>query len=93
MPSTMDNSIRALKGVGDRRAALFEKWGVSTVGDLLRLYPRDYEDWSHPLTVGEAPFGEPCCIRATVLRSPAEHRIRRGLTPVSYTHLTLPTIA
>ena len=79
MPPAMDNSIRALKGVGDRRAALFEKWGVSTVGDLLRLYPRDYEDWSHPLTVGEAPFGEPCCIRATALRAPAEHRIRRGL--------------
>ncbi|MCI8553338.1 MAG: ATP-dependent DNA helicase RecG [Clostridiales bacterium] len=79
MPSCMDNSIRILKGVGERRAAQFEQGGVSTVGELLRRYPRSYEDWSHPLSIAEAPFGEPCCIRAAVLTVPAEHRIRRGM--------------
>ncbi|HWR98391.1 MAG TPA: ATP-dependent DNA helicase RecG [Candidatus Methanoperedens sp.] len=36
--------VRAISGVGPARAALLERLGVATVGDLLRLLPRRYED-------------------------------------------------
>ncbi len=35
-------SIRVLKGVGEKTEKLFQKIGVVQVGDLLRYYPRDY---------------------------------------------------
>jgi len=36
--------VRCVPGVGPARAALLERLGVATVGDLLRLLPRRYED-------------------------------------------------
>lgn len=43
MPSLFEKDIQFLKGVGEKRAKLFQKLGAPTVGDLLRLYPRAYE--------------------------------------------------
>lgn len=77
---SLDQNIQYLKGVGEKRAQLFYKLGVQTVRDLLHYYPRDYEDWSHPLTVGSAPLNELCCVRAKLLFPAAEHRVRKGMT-------------
>ena len=38
-------SIRTLKGIGEKTEKLFQKLGIETVGDLLRYYPRDYEEY------------------------------------------------
>lgn len=80
MPSLYEKNIRELKGVGEKRAKLFEKLGAPTVGALLRLYPRGYEDWSNPISISTAPLNELCVIRATVLAKPSEQRIRKGMT-------------
>ena len=42
----IDDPITSVKGIGKIRASYFEKMGVFTVGDLIRLYPRDYLDYS-----------------------------------------------
>ena len=41
-------SIRTLKGVGEKTEKLFGKLGIETIGDLLRYYPRDYEEYRKP---------------------------------------------
>lgn len=79
MTSLMDRDIRFLKGVGEKRAKLLGKLGVFTLGALLRTYPRQYEDWSQTVSIAGAPLGETCCVRATVISAPREHRIRKGL--------------
>ena len=66
MASLFAKPITELTGVGSRRAELFRKLGAPTVGALLRLYPRAYEDWSSPCTVAEAPADVPCAVRAVV---------------------------
>ena len=62
--------LKYYKGVGEKRAQLFEKLGVDSSDALLRYYPREYEDWSDCITVEQAKAnaesGEVCCIRATV---------------------------
>lgn len=45
------DSITYLKGVGEKRAALFRKLGIETVGDLLRCFPRDYTDFTAPAPI------------------------------------------
>ena len=80
MPSLYRQGIQTLKGVGRRRAQLFEKLGAPTVGALLRLYPRAYEDLSRPFSVRSAPAGAVCAVRARVLQAPREARVRRGMT-------------
>ncbi len=80
MSSLFERDILELKGVGSKRAKLFYRLGVPTVGALLRFYPRNYEDWSHPYLISEAPLNEVCAIRVTVLFRPTEQRIRKGMT-------------
>lgn len=80
MASLYRKDIRSLKGVGERRAGLFGKLGVSSVGALLRFYPRAYEDLSRPVPVRSALAGVPCAVRARVTKSPSGTRIRGGMT-------------
>ena len=80
MALTIESPIQYVKGVGEKRAALFHKLDIFTVGDLLCHYPREYEDWSSACGIEEAPVGELCCIRAKAVTSPTERRIRRGLS-------------
>lgn len=80
MASLFDQKLQSLKGVGAKRAQLFEKLGVDSVGALLRYYPRAYEDWSHPFEIDAAPFDCPVCIRAAVISKVTETRIRKGMT-------------
>lgn len=76
----IDCSVRELPGVGEKRAALYEKLHIRTIGDLLRHYPRAYEDWSKTVTAAAAPPGQPCCLRVWVLSAPTEYRVRKGMT-------------
>ena len=78
MPSLFEKDIQFLKGVGEKRAKLFQKLGAPTVGDLLRLYPRAYEDWSVHTPVRETVLGEVAVVQGTVLQRPSEQRIRGG---------------
>lgn len=72
--------IEYLNGVGKKRAELFRKLGIDTVGALLEFYPREYEDWSRCYTVSEAPIDEKCCVKATVATAVDTYRVRKGLT-------------
>lgn len=79
MASLYEKKIDTLKGVGAKRAELFTKLGVPTVGDLLRLYPRSYEDWSTPLPIAQASIGDMAVVCGTAVKAPSEHRIRGGM--------------
>lgn len=78
MASLFEMDIRKLKGVGEKRAVLYTKLGAPTVGDLLRLYPRGYEDWRDITPISESEIGELAVIKATVVHRPTETRIRGG---------------
>ena len=45
MPLHQDDPVRLLTGVGPKRAALYDKLGVHTIGDLLLYVPRGYLDF------------------------------------------------
>ena len=73
-------SIKYLKGVGEKRAAMLAKLGIFTLWDLLTFFPRMYEDWSKITTINDAPIDENVCIRGIVGIPCREHRIRKGMT-------------
>ncbi len=74
------NNLTYLKGVGEKRARLFEKLGVSNINALFYYYPRSYTDLSHPISPAEALYNTPSAIIAEVVSPPVEHRIRKGMT-------------
>ena len=80
MAVTLDTSIQYLKGVGEKRAALYRKLDIHTIRDLLYFFPRSYLDLSSPTDIAACPSGTPCTIRARVLSHSREQRIRKGLS-------------
>ena len=50
--------IKEIKGIGDKTAALFFKTGISTVEDLTEFYPRDYELFKAPETIGSLTYSQ-----------------------------------
>ena len=77
----MDNkNIRYLKGVGEKRAALFMKKGINTLEDLLYFFPRSHEDRSKTKEIADCMHGETVCICAEVYAPVREHRIRRNMS-------------
>ncbi len=76
----LNASIKYLKGVGEKRAAMLSKLGIFTLRDLLTFYPRVYEDWSKITSIKDAPMGETVCIKAIAGTRCREHRIRKGMT-------------
>ena len=73
-------NVQYIKGVGEKRAQLFNKLGIFCVDDLINYYPRKYENWNNTVTVDQAPYNEPCFIKATMITPVKESLIRKGLT-------------
>lgn len=77
---TLDSNIQYIKGVGEKRARLFNSLGVFDADSLIHFYPRKYEDWSLSKSVAEIPSGETAAIKATLVTPVREAMIRKGLT-------------
>lgn len=75
-----DFDIQYIKGVGEKKARLFNKLGIYSVADLISFYPRKYEDWSNTTTVLQAQEDMPAFIKATMVTPVKESLIRKGLT-------------
>ncbi|MBQ9517413.1 MAG: ATP-dependent DNA helicase RecG [Eubacterium sp.] len=73
-------NIQYIKGVGEKRAQLFNKLGIYSVRDLITFYPRKYQDWSKNVSVLDAPEGEVVAIKATMVTPVKESLIRKGMT-------------
>ena len=71
--------VSALRGIGPKKVEAFEKLGVRTLGDLIRLFPRRYEDRTRFTPIAAAMPDQPVCIRAMVAQEPKLNRIRRGM--------------
>ena len=75
----LSSNIRYIKGVGDKRAELFNKLGISVVGELIHFYPRKYEDWTKTKKVSDVNDGDNISIKATMITPVKESVIRRGM--------------
>ena len=64
----LNDNVKNLSGVSEKRAGLYKKLGISTVGELLSHYPKSYIDFTQPILIDQIPFagGEWVTIRATV---------------------------
>lgn len=71
--------IEYLKGIGEKRARLYRKLSINTVGDLLRFYPRSYLDFANVKSISETVPGEICCIRACITQPPKVSAVRRSM--------------
>lgn len=77
---TLQTDIKFLKGIGEKRAALFKKLQIETIEQLLYYFPRSYLDLSNVKEICDCKNGETCVIKARVFSKGREQRIRAGLS-------------
>lgn len=65
---TNNAEITSIKGISDKRAAMYRKLGIFTVEDLISFYPRDYIDYSAPKKISEIENEETCVFRGEVTK-------------------------
>ncbi|MBE3589833.1 MAG: ATP-dependent DNA helicase RecG [Firmicutes bacterium] len=67
MSVTPETPVQFLRGVGPARAKDLERLGIRTAGDLLRHFPRRYDDYSQLRAVAALRPGEQATFRAEIV--------------------------
>jgi len=77
-------NIRFLKGVGEKRAELLNKLGISSLDALLRYFPRKYQDWSNPIPFCDTVYGENFCVKGKIVTPINEIKKRNNMVIYSF---------
>lgn len=80
----LDAPLTSVKGIGPKRAELFEQLGVFCVRDLLFRLPRDYLDYSHAIPISELVNGQNAVVQVRICGATRFFR-NKGMTILSAT--------
>lgn len=75
----LSSPISEISGVGEKTAALYHKMNIFTIHDLLKHYPRDYEEWKDVCSISEMAVNQTNLICATVLQTPQTLHVRKNM--------------
>lgn len=65
------DSIRKIKGIGEKSEKLFGKLGIFVAEELLHFYPRTYEVFTEIQPISEVKEGETAVIEGSLLKRPS----------------------
>lgn len=78
---TLKSPVTSLAGIGPKKAEMFKKIDVYTVGDLLRRFPRAYQNRGDIRTLAEAGMtGDFCAMMLTVGTRPSTALLKNRMT-------------
>jgi len=81
MDNTLNTSIQYLKGVGPKKAGIFNKIGITTIEDLLYYFPRRYEDRTSLVSIKDLNIGVNQTVKVEILaRGQRQAHRRRGFS-------------
>ncbi len=72
----LENSLTSLSGIGEKRAKAFSRLGIYTVGDLLRHYPRAYQNRGDVRLLADGATDKECSYLLRVTTEPSLRRVR-----------------
>ncbi len=80
MQTTKASPVTALNGCGKKRAELLQMIGINTVADLIRHFPRGYQNRGDVKEITESEIGNTGAFVLTVANPPSTVRLRGGKT-------------
>lgn len=80
-PAGLAQPVTEIRGVGPKMASLLERLGVSTIGDMLYLFPRRYDDYTLMKPINKLQVGEQVTIIGTIWQTKAK-RTRNNMVVV-----------
>lgn len=70
------DSVKSIKGVGDKSSRLLEKLNIFTVEDLIGYYPRDYDTYLPPISIRDFRQNGRGAIQGVIIKSLAVSVVR-----------------
>ena len=77
--SYMNSELNVLKGVGEKKSALFAKLGIKCIWDLLYYFPSGYEDRTRFFKISELCNENLCCIKVRPISKLQKKLIKKGI--------------
>ncbi len=77
---TLNSPLTDVNKIGIKRAELYKKLGIVTVGDLLHHFPRSYIDFTSAAPIDNAKIGDTVTVEAKVCEKYTPLRVRGGMT-------------
>ena len=72
-----EDSIRQIKGVGEKAEQRFHKLDIWNVGDLLEHYPREYDEFHDLVKIADVKEGEMAAVEGVMASRPSIHTTAR----------------
>ena len=79
----LNSKITEIKGIGEKNAKLFAKLNITTIGELISHFPRDYEVYPETCRISELTFEGREAVCARVSSEPKTRRVN-GLSITSF---------
>ena len=79
-----DHPLTVLHGIGAVRAEAFSRAGIHTLGDLIRRFPRTYENRGRITPLSRALEGAPAAFLLTVASPPRQALIRKNFSLIKF---------
>lgn len=76
----LNDPITELKGIGEKTAIFYHKLNIFSIEDLIKHYPRDYEEWRDIVKIGELKENQVHAVRAMVISAPQTIHIRKNMS-------------
>ena len=73
---TAEDSIRTIRGIGEKTALYYEKLGIRTTGDLLFYFPRSYETFDAPVSVRDAARRDFASVSGVIAAVPSARHVK-----------------
>jgi len=71
-------ALQSIRGIGERNSQLFNKLGIHSIYDLLRFFPRRYQDFSQLKTINRLEYGDELSVIGTLKNDLYTRNAKRG---------------
>lgn len=69
------DSVMTVKGIGEKTAKLFSKKKIECIDDLLRYYPKSYQEFHDPVCIGEVPLEDKVAVLGQICQRPVTKNV------------------
>lgn len=80
----MDSSVSCIKGIGKKKQQMLGQLNISTLGDLLHYFPREYSDRSQVHKIAEVENEQNANLEVEIIKGPIIRRINKKLSVLNY---------
>jgi len=81
-------SVQSIRGIGDKNLRYFHKLGIQIIYDLLRYFPRRYQDFSQTKTISQLNYGDEVSLIGTITHDLFTRSSKKGNLTITEANLS-----